>query len=320
MRSIYISTFFLIFIFSAACWKSDEGENRGSTPRKSPGATNNSATGNSNSNKSNSVAQNTNNSNNTMNGGNGEIKSGGFTANLPQGFEQPTEDVGRRLLNEYGSVFIARGGAVPPKTVIFKNEQEVSAFQSSLEKSSGQIGSHNLELQAAAMNKLKEAIAEAKQNGLTITPRGADSARRSYNETVELWASRVNPGLVHWVSKGKLQKSEADRIKSLSPFEQVTEIFKLEANGMFFAKDLSKSIIFSVAPPGTSQHLSMLALDVSENDKPQVREILAKHFWYQTVQSDLPHFTFLGVGEGELSSLGLKKVSDGGRTFWLPNI
>ena len=89
---------------------------------------------------------------------------------------------------------------------------------------------------------------------------------------------------------------------------------------MFFSKDLSKTIIYSVAPPGTSQHLSMLALDVGENENPKVREILARHGWYQTVQSDLPHFTFLGVQESDLEKLGLKKVSDGGRLFWLPNI
>jgi D-alanyl-D-alanine carboxypeptidase len=313
MKRTYIFIFLLIFLTNAACWKSDDGDTR-ATPRKSPGANSGSPSGSATNSPS------PNNSINTMNSGNGEIKSGGFTANLPQGFEQPTEDVGRRLLKEYGSVFVARGGTTPPKTVIFKNEQEVAAFQSSLQKSSEQIGSYNLELQTAAMNALKEAINEAKQNNLNITPRGADSARRSYNETVELWASRVNPGLVHWVSKGKLQQTEADRIKSLSPFEQVPEIFKLEAQGIFFAKDLSKSIIYSVAPPGTSQHLSMLALDVSENDNEKVREILARHGWHQTVQSDLPHFTFLGAKESDLEKLGLKKVSDGGRTFWLPNI
>lgn len=318
MKNKYISIILLIFIFNAACWKADDGDSRGSTPRKSPVSSPGSTS--TNSNNSNSESKNTSNTGNTMNSGNGEIKSGGFAANLPAGFEQPTEDVGKRLLKEYGSVFVARGGATAPRTVIFKSEQEVTAFQSSLEKSSGQIGSHNLQLQTAAMNALKEAINEAKQSNLTITPRGADSAHRSYNETVELWASRVNPGLVHWVSKGKLQQSEANRIKSLSPFEQVPEIFKLEAEGMYFAKDLSKSIIYSVAPPGTSQHLSMLALDVSENDNAKVREILARHGWYQTVQSDLPHFTFLGAKEDELVKLGLKKVSDGGRTFWLPNI
>ena len=288
MKNLYILAVLLIFTLNAAC--------------------------------PNSKSNNANNAANPMNSANNEIKNGVYQTKLPKGFEQPTEDVGRRLLKEYGAVFVASGGAVAPKTVIFKNEQEVSAFQTSIEKSAGQIGAHNLELQTAAMNALKEAINEAKQNDLTITARGADSAKRTYSETVELWASRVNPGLVHWVSKGKLSQTEADRIKGLSPFAQVSEIFKLEAQGMFFAKDLSKSIIYSVAPPGTSQHLSMLALDVTENESARVREILAKHGWYQTVQTDLPHFTYLGVKEDELSSLGLKKVSSGGRTFWLPNI
>lgn len=243
-----------------------------------------------------------------------------FLQNLPERFEQPAEEVGKRLLNEYGAVFVARGGAIPPKTVIFKDEAEVSAFQSSLEKSSETIGDFTVELQTPAMNALKEAIAEARAAKLTITPRGSDSARRNYAQTVELWASRVDPGLVHWVANGKLKQEDADRIKALSPFGQVPEIFKLESEGLFFAKDLSKTIIYSVAPPGTSQHLSMLAFDVAEFDDPRVREILTKHGWFQTVVSDLPHFTFLGVREDELPGLGLKKITNGGRDFWLPDI
>ena len=124
-----------------------------------------------------------------------------FTAKLPDNFQQPTDAVGERLLKEYGALFVARG-AIPPNTVIFKDEDEVSAFQSGLSKSSENLGGFNIELQTAAMNGLREAIAEAKQNNLTITPRGADSAKRDYAGTVELWASRVNPGLTHWVGKG----------------------------------------------------------------------------------------------------------------------
>ncbi|MGI8638691.1 MAG: hypothetical protein ACR2MG_01895 [Pyrinomonadaceae bacterium] len=244
----------------------------------------------------------------------------GFIANLPSGFEQPNNAVGQKMLKEYGAMFVARGGAVPPNTVVFKNEGEVSSWQSGVAKSNENVGGFNLELQTAAMKALKDAIAEAKQNNLTITPRGADSAKRNYSGTVELWASRVNPGLSHWVKQGKLSEREAARIRALSPFEQVSEIFKLESNGMFFSKDLSKSIIYSVAPPGTSQHISMLAFDVSEHDNSKVRDILAKHGWFQTVVSDLPHFTFLGVPENQLSGLGLKKNNDGGRTFWIPNI
>ncbi|MDQ2746667.1 MAG: hypothetical protein M3T96_05345, partial [Acidobacteriota bacterium] len=188
-----------------------------------------------------------------------------FIANLPDEFVQSTDAVGRRLLKEYGALFIARNGAIPPKTVIFKNEAEVAAFQNSLQKSKEKIGSFDVELQSAAMKNLQDAIAEAKQNNLTIMPRGADSARRDYAETVELWASRVNPGLTNYVSKGTLSQAEADRIKGFSPSEQISEILKLESQGMFFSKDLSKPIMYSVAPPGTSQHLSMLALDVDEN-------------------------------------------------------
>lgn len=243
-----------------------------------------------------------------------------FITKLPNKFKVPTDAVGQRLLKEYGALFVARGGATPPPTVIFKSEAEVSAFQNNLQKSKKKIGGFDVELQTAAMKNLEDAIAEAKQNNLNITPRGADSAKRDYAGTVELWASRVNPGLINWVGKGKLSESEASKIRALSPFEQVPEIFKLESSGMFFSKDLSKSIVYSVAPPGTSQHLSMLALDVSEHDDSKVRDVLAKHGWFQTVVSDLPHFTFLGVGENQLSGLGLKKVSDGGRAFWLPSL
>ncbi len=249
-----------------------------------------------------------------------EIKSNNYTANLPKDFSRPTDVVGQRLLKEYGALFVARGGTIPPQTVIFKSEREVSAYQKSLSKSKDSIGGFTIELQTAALKNLKGAIAEAEKNNLTITPRGADAAKRNYADTVMLWASRVNPALAYWVKKGNLEEAEASKIRLLSPFDQVSEIFKLESQGMFCSKDLSKSIVYSVAPPGTSQHLSMLAFDVNEHDDSRVRNILVEHGWFQTVVSDLPHFTFLGVSENQLSKLGLKKVFDGERFFWLPNL
>jgi len=183
------------------------------------------------------------------------------------------------------------------------------------------IGGFALELQTAAMENLKLAIAEAEKNDLTITPRGADAARRSYKDTIDLWASRVNPALKHWTSKGKLSDAEAEKIRFLTPFEQVAEIFRLEDEGIFFSKDLRKPIMFSVAPPGASQHLSMLALDVSEFNDARVRGILARQFWFQTVVSDLPHFTFLGAAENELAGFGLKRAeTEDGRVFWTPDV
>ncbi len=244
----------------------------------------------------------------------------GFLENLPKGFEQPTDDAGRLLLREYGAVFLARNGAVPPKKVVFRDEADVQAFQSSFKSSTETIGGIRVALQTSAMNALLTARQEAAAANLSISPRGVDSARRGYDQTVTLWASRVNPGFSHWVAKGRVPPSEASRIKSLSPYQQVSEILDLESKGIFFAKSLDKSIIYSVAPPGTSQHLSMLALDVKEFENAKVRTILAKHGWYQTVVSDLPHFTYIGVEESKLSGLGLKKVVNASRTFWIPEI
>lgn len=248
-----------------------------------------------------------------------DVKSGGFNANLPSGFNQPTDPVGQKMLREYGAMFVAKGGATPPNKVVFNNESEVSAWQSSVSKSSESIGGTTIELQTPAMNALKKAIDEAKQSGVSITPRGgSDAGKRNYAGTVENWKSRVEPNLKFYVGQGKITQAEADRIKSLPIPQQIAEVFRLEDKGMWFSKDRSKSIIYSVAPPGTSQHISMLALDVSEFENAKVRNILAKHGWFQTVKSDLPHFTYLGVNESDLSKLGLKKVSDSGRTFWTP--
>lgn len=244
----------------------------------------------------------------------------GYAANLPVDFTQPKDEVGRKLLKEYGSVFVAKGGVTPPSTVVFKDEMEVVAFQKSAASERVLIGGVSVELQATALKALKEAISEAGQNNISITPRGTDASKRSYQDTVGLWESRVNPALAHWSGNGRISAADAQRIRSLSPYEQVPEVFKLEAQGIYFSKDLSKSIIYSVAPPGSSQHLSMLALDVTENENSQVRSILAKHGWFQTVVSDLPHFTFLGVTESELPKLGLKKTVSGGRNFWVPDL
>jgi hypothetical protein len=269
---------------------------------------------------SNTKMENKNAGISTPNNSQNVKKSSGFMANLPSNFQVPTDAVGLKLLGEYGSMCIAAGGATAPSKVLFRDESEVSAFQMSLQKSSDTIGGFNVELQAAAMDALKKAITEARQTGKNITPRGADSAKRTYSETVKLWESRVNPGLDHWVSKGKLSASEASRIKSLAPSEQVPEILKLESQSLYFSKDFSKSILYSVAAPGASQHIFMLALDIEQFADPGVREILARHGWFQTVQSDLPHFTYLGVSESELASKGLKSVAVSGHKFWVPNL
>ncbi|MBS1795800.1 MAG: hypothetical protein JSS81_18240 [Acidobacteria bacterium] len=246
-------------------------------------------------------------------------KSGGFDGNLPDGFQKPTDSVGQRVFKEYGAMFVARG-VTPPNKVLFKDESEVSAYQSSVQKSTESIGGIQVVLQTAAMNALKEAIEEAKGQNLSITPRNADSSVRTYQQTVTNWQSRVDPGLTYWVGKGRISKEDASRIKGLPIDQQVVEVLKLEEQGIYFAAGNAKTILYSVAPPGTSQHHSMLALDVAQFGDSKVRAVLARHGWFQTIPSDEPHFTYLGVAESELSNLGLKKVVSNGKDFWVPNI
>lgn len=298
-------------MFGASCWSMGTSTTS-SQPASTPRSNSSTATASPTPKVSPSPANNT-----TMNQ---TSSNRSFLENLPSDFVQPSDDAGKLLLREYGSVFVSRGGTTPPKKVVFKDQSDVIAYQAGLQRSSETIGGMTMTLQTPAMIALKAAISDAKAAGLTIGPRGADSSIRDYDHTVKLWTSRVNPGLVKWVARGRVTQAEANRIKKLSPFEQVPEILRLEQQSIFFSTDQTKSIIFSVAPPGTSQHISMLALDVKEFDNARVREILAKHGWFQTVSSDLPHFTFLGVRESELPGLGLKKVSNTGRDFWVPDI
>jgi len=228
--------------------------------------------------------------------------------------------VAKRLLPEYGAIFAASGGAVPPGQLIFQDEAYLEGFQQSVKIGAVRFGEITIELQRPAAEALSEAVDAASANGLSITPRSADSGRRRFVNTIELWLSRVEPALDHWVELCQLVPDRADEIRRLSPVEQVPIVFELEGQGIWFAKDLSKSIIYSVAPPGASQHLAMLAFDAREFGEPLVRGVLAEHCWYQTVVSDLPHFTYLGLAEEELPKAGLKKIVHLDRPFWVPDM
>jgi hypothetical protein len=249
------------------------------------------------------------------------IAQSAFFKSLPKGFHwpDPADALSLRVLEEYGAIFVARGGVLLPPIVIFPDQNAVAHWQSNLSTEHAELAGVPVRLQSAAMRALMKAREEAFQAHVGISPRGPDAAQRSYDQTLELWRSRVNPGLQHWVDKGILSAAEAERIRTLPARQQVPEILELEKRGLYFSKDFSKSVLLSVAPPGASQHLSMLAFDVKEHDNPVVRLILEHHGWFQTVRSDLPHFTYLGVNKNLLPSLGLKMVRDGDRMFWIPD-
>jgi hypothetical protein len=234
----------------------------------------------------------------------------------------PADDqVARRVLHDYGAMFVSAYAVLPPPLCVFTSEDQVTRFQKAAGRAAATIGDAVIELQPAAMSALLKARATARAEGLEISPRdGAEAARRSYADTVRLWNSRFLPALDHWTRAERLSEQQAERLRGLPIHEQVPEVLELEQEGIFFSKDLAKSVLYSIAAPGTSQHIAMLAFDANECFDQRVREILAHHGWFQTVLSDLPHFTFLGLEEKELPGRGLRNVEVDGQSFWIPDV
>jgi hypothetical protein len=234
----------------------------------------------------------------------------------------PSSDpVSRRILEEYGAIFVADKKVTPPPVCVFTTEEQVTKFQEAAGFEAEFMSYDEVELQPAALKSLKKAREEAQKEGLDITPRdGAEAGRRNYEDSVRLWNSRFEPALDYWLSQGRLTQEQVTRLRGLPLSQQVAEVLELEKTGIYFSKDLSKSILYSIAAPGASQHIAMLAFDVNEFDNPRIREIMGKHGWFQTVLSDLPHFTYLGLKEKDLPKHGLRSLEINGQVFWIPNV
>ncbi len=226
----------------------------------------------------------------------------------------------KRIFSEYGAIFAAENAVKLPSKCIFSDEAEMQDYQVQANPQSAQIEGILIILQKPALEALLKARREAAKSNVQISPRGTLAAKRSFAETLTLWNSRFNPGLAYWVGQKKISASEADKVRKSNVVEQVAQVLEWESKSWFFGKGISKSILLSVAAPGASQHNFMLALDVEQFGSKEVRKILAENGWFQTVKSDLPHFTYLGVKENDLPSLGLKAVMVGEQKFWIPNL
>ena len=228
-----------------------------------------------------------------------------------------------RLVRDYGSIFVTT--ATPPPCIVFRDEKQVSDFQSSGAISRHTLGEYAIELQTVAMQALVAAAEQASRDGASITARAADSGRRSYADTVGLWLRNVERGMDHWVTAGRIDTEQAERVHRLPLSDQIETILNMEdTNELYFGTYFDRSILYSVAAPGSSQHLSLLAFDVKEYKDLSVEQALNEHGWYRTVVNDLPHFTYLGRTETVLSKLGLKqdvRKHDGHvYRFWVPDV
>lgn len=232
-----------------------------------------------------------------------------------------TDPVAARVFSDYGAIFVSNNGGKIPRSCILDSEARVQAFQGGMNPDVVTDGGVQVTLQKPAMAAFLAARREAATKGLSITPRGgAAASTRSYARTFDLWGTRFYPGLRYWTGKGRIKSAEAAEARNAPIGTQVAMVLAWEEKGIYFSKDLSKSILYSVAVPGASQHIFMLALDVEQFANRQVREILARHGWFQTVKSDLPHFTFLGEPEADLPELGLTDVTVSGQKFWIPKM
>src|SRR4030095_9381648 len=193
-----------------------------------------------------------------------------------------SSSVERRLFEEYGAIFVTT--AIPPPVIIFADATEVEAFQSTLSLSSAFLGNYEIGLQTDALDALLAAASEIAERGGSITARAADAGGRTYEDTIRLWTRNVTRGLEHWEQLERLPGQQADSIRQLAPADQVALILSLEeTQQLFFGTFFDKSILHSVAAPGASQHLSMLAFDVAEYTDPEAEKVLGLHGWYRTV-------------------------------------
>jgi hypothetical protein len=228
--------------------------------------------------------------------------------------------VAARVLREYGSMFIADAVHLPD-TCMFAGEGEVKRFQKKLETKTVYSGGIAITLQTQAAEALQAAVEQATREGLSIRPLdGAIAGSRSYGDTLMLWNGRFFKALDYWTRRGRLTADDREAISRVDLQKRIEMIMEWEALGIYFSTDRTRSIFTSTAPPGASQHLSMIAFDAVEYGHPAVREILNRNGWYQTVVGDPPHFTYLGWREAELPRRGLQLIARGSHRYWVPKL
>ncbi|MEO7674566.1 MAG: hypothetical protein ABIU09_10885 [Pyrinomonadaceae bacterium] len=231
------------------------------------------------------------------------------------------EAVASRLLSEYGALFAAIETVKLPGRCIFENGSQVTEFQKGTRSRSEILSGVTVELQEEAMLALLSARFDAGKIGLQITPLdGSIAGKRTYSDTVRIWNSRYFKALDHWNRLGKISNDDARAARGDNVINQIRKVVKWERSGLNFGTNLKGSIFSSTAPPGASQHLSMLAFDVVQYFNRKIRAIMNQHGWFQTVVNDAPHFTYLGFPESRLKSKGLQMIKAGGYEYWVPLI
>jgi hypothetical protein len=185
------------------------------------------------------------------------------------------------LLRAYGTVFINQQPEIklPPK-VILENEQETQEFQGTMRVTLVE-GTSECHLQKVAADAFNKARSII---NIPLKSGYSGDCTRSFNTNLRFWQKYANNRTLEAVQQGKETK-----------------------------------ILGTVAPPGTSQHLWGLALDLRVSSASQ-RQALNQNGWFQTVENDIPHWTYLGWDEESLPKFGLQNKTVRGVTYWLTPI
>ncbi|MBW4562441.1 MAG: D-alanyl-D-alanine carboxypeptidase family protein [Mojavia pulchra JT2-VF2] len=183
------------------------------------------------------------------------------------------------LLRQYGAAYANQEPEIKlPKKVIFDNEQETKEFQSTLTmlKVDGTNDCYLQQPATIAFNK-----ARSLQNISLKSGYGSGDCTRTFTTNLRFWHKYANDRTLEKVRQGK---------------ETV--------------------ILGIVAPPGTSQHLWGLAIDLRVSSQKQ-RQALNQNGWFQTVENDIPHWTYLGLTEDNLPLFGFRKQIVRGIAYWV---
>lgn len=185
------------------------------------------------------------------------------------------------LLRAYGTVFINQNPEIklPPK-VILENEQETVNFQDNLQLTLVE-GTEECYLQKVAAEAFNQARSMI---DIPLKSGYSGDCTRSYATNLRFWRKYTNSQTLEQVKQG-----------------------------------IETKILSVVAPPGTSQHLWGLALDLRVSNQQQ-RAALNQNGWFQTVENDLPHWTYLASDEESLRKFGLEEKTVRGITYWVTPI
>lgn len=183
------------------------------------------------------------------------------------------------LLRAYGAVFVDQEPEIKlPSKNIFANVEETREFQATL--TLGKVNNTRdcyLQQSAAdALNRARSQISIPLKSGY-----GEADCTRTFETNLRFWRKYANDKTLEKVQEGK---------------------------------DIA--ILGLVAPPGASQHLWGLAIDLRVWNLAQ-KQALNQNGWYQTVENDTPHWTYLGQPQEKLIEFGFNNKIVRGITYWL---